>query len=164
MKEAVKKQTCVSRKRETLTVTFVQFTVPILVILILKYHVLEHEAQLMDASAKTNVLRKANTFGEKLLESNAPVGVRLSAMMTKFYALLTSTLVMVAQRKKFADKPSKILTESSVLEKNTLSTTKAKITEKIKIDEVDTFQLLITALYIARNGREKSNAQYMKTF
>jgi hypothetical protein len=164
MKGAVKKQTCVLRKRETLTVIFVQFTVPILVIPILKYHVLEHEAQLMDALAKTNVLIKANTFGEKLLESNAPVGVLLSAMMTRFYALLTSTLVMVVQRRKFADKPLKMSMESSVLEKNTLFTSKAKITEKTTIDEVAFFQLLITVLYIARSGKVKFNAQYMKTF
>jgi hypothetical protein len=71
---------------------------------------------------------------------------------------------MVAQQKKFADKLSKTLMECSVQEKNTPSELKAKITEKMKIDEVDTSLPLITALYIARSGKEKSNARYMKTF
>ena len=100
----------------------------------------------------------------KLLVANVPDGVPLSAMITKFYALHTSTLVMVAQQKKFAGKPSKTKMESSALERNSPSDTNRKITGKTFVDEVDTFQPLITALYIARNGRGKFNVQYMKTF
>jgi len=52
--------------------------------------------------------------------------------------------------------------ESSVQERNTQFLSKEKTIEKLEIDEVDSYQLLITVQYIARNGREKSNAQFMK--
>jgi len=39
---------------------------------------------------------------------------------------------------------------------------KEKTIEKLEIDEVDSYLLLITAQYTAKNGREKSNAQFMK--
>ena len=52
--------------------------------------------------------------------------------------------------------------ESSVQERNTQSLSKERTIEKLEIDEVDSYLLLITAQYIAKNGREKSNAQFMK--
>ena len=52
--------------------------------------------------------------------------------------------------------------ESSVQERNTQFLSKEKTTEKLEIDEVDSYQLLITVQYIAKNGRVKSNAQFMK--
>ena len=52
--------------------------------------------------------------------------------------------------------------ESSVQERNTQFLLKEKTIEKLEIDEVDSYLLLITAQYIAKNGREKSNAQFMK--
>merc|ERR1712020_392449 len=117
-----------------------------------------------DAKPRKNVFQKVHINGEKLLVPNAQDGVPPFVMMMKFYALHIPTLVMVAQQKKFADKPSKTLMECSAQEKNTPSELKAKITEKIKIDEVDSSLPLITVLYIARSGTEKFNAQYMKTF
>ena len=69
---------------------------------------------------------------------------------------------MVAQQKKFVEKPSRTLMAFSVQERNLLYHTKVKIIEKIKNDEEDSFLLLIIALYIAKNGKEKFNAQYMK--
>jgi len=52
--------------------------------------------------------------------------------------------------------------ESSVQERNTQFLSKEKTIEKLEIDEVDSYQLLITVQYIAKNGRVKSNAQFMK--
>merc|ERR1712018_921317 len=111
-----------------------------------------------------NAKKKKSINGVKLQVLNARDGVLLSAWMTKFCALHTLTLVMVVQQKKFAGKPSKTKMENSALEKNSPSDTNRKITGIPVKDEVDTFQLLITAQYIARNGWEKFNAQYMKMF
>jgi hypothetical protein len=69
---------------------------------------------------------------------------------------------MVAQLKKSAEKPSRIRMEFSAQERNTQSSLKEKIIESPGTDEVDSYLLLITAQYIAKNGKEKSNAQYMK--
>jgi len=71
---------------------------------------------------------------------------------------------MVAQLKKSAEKPSRIRMEFSAQERNTPSSLKEKIIESPETDEVDSYLLLITAQYIAKNGKEKSNAQYTKMF
>jgi hypothetical protein len=70
---------------------------------------------------------------------------------------------MVVQQRKFVEKQLKTRMVSSVQERNTLFNLRMMIIEKVGIGEVDSFQLLIIALYIARNGRERFNAQYMKT-
>ena len=69
---------------------------------------------------------------------------------------------MVAQQKKSAEKPSRMSTEFSAQERNTLFSLKVKTTEKMETDEVDSYLLLTIAQFIARNGKEKSNAQYTK--
>jgi len=71
---------------------------------------------------------------------------------------------MVAQLKKSAEKPSRIRMEYSVQERNIPSSSKEKIIEIPETDEVDSYLLHITAQYIAKNGKEKSSAQYMKMF
>ena len=71
---------------------------------------------------------------------------------------------MVAQLKRSAEKPSRIRMEFSAQERNTQSSLKVKTTERTETDEVDSYLLLITAQYIAKNGKEKSNAQYTKMF
>jgi len=55
-----------------------------------------------------------------------------------------------------------MLTEFSAQEKNTPFLLKVKIIEKMETDEADSYLHLIIAQYIVKNGREKSNAQYMK--
>ena len=52
--------------------------------------------------------------------------------------------------------------EYSALEKNILYLLKVKIIEKMETDEVGSYLQLITVQYIAKNGREKSNAQFTK--
>ena len=60
------------------------------------------------------------------------------------------------------EKPSRMWMVSSAQEKNTLYSLKVKIIEKMETDEADSYLHLITAQYTVKNGREKSNAQYMK--
>ena len=55
-----------------------------------------------------------------------------------------------------------MLMVSSAQEKNTPYLLKVKIIEKMETDEVGSYLQLITAQYIAKNGREKSNAQFTK--
>jgi len=71
---------------------------------------------------------------------------------------------MVAQLKKSAERPSRIRMEFSAQEKNIQSSLKVKTTERTETDEEDFYLLLITVQYIAKNGKEKFNAQYMKMF
>merc|ERR1712018_1034048 len=129
-----------------------------------KYSVPEHETQSMAATAKTNVNQRIPINGEKLQDLIVPDGVQLSVTSMKFCALPWLTLVMVAQLKKSAEKPSRIRTEFSAQERNIQSSLKEKIIESPETDEVDSYLLLITAQYIAKNGKEKSNAQYTKMF
>jgi len=55
-----------------------------------------------------------------------------------------------------------MLTEFSAQEKNTPFSLKEKIIEKMETDEADSYLHLITAQFIAKNGKEKSNALYTK--
>jgi hypothetical protein len=70
---------------------------------------------------------------------------------------------MVVQQRKFVVRQLKTTMVNSVQERNSLFRLSRKIIEPTYKGEVDSFQLLIIALYIAKNGREKCNAPYMKT-
>jgi hypothetical protein len=70
---------------------------------------------------------------------------------------------MVVQQRKFVGRQLKTSMVNSVQERNSLFRLNRKIIEPTYKGEVDSFQLLIIALYIAKNGREKFNAPYMKT-
>jgi len=146
-----KTQTCALRNTETSMVIYAPFTVQ-KTVKMMKFSAPEHETQLTDAIARTNAKLKTHIHGEKLQVLNVPDGALLFAMSMKSYVLQWSTLVMVAQQKKSAGKPSRTRMVSFVQEKNSPSKSRAKTLEKMVRDEVDTFQPLITAQYIAKNG------------
>ena len=146
-----KTQTCALRNTETSMVIYAPFTVQ-KTAKMMKYSAPEHETQLTDVIARTNAKLKPNINGEKLQVLIVPDGALPFVMNMKSYALQWSILVMVAQQKKSVGKPSKTRMVSFVQERNSQSKSREKILEKMVRDEVDTFQPLITAQYIAKNG------------
>ena len=106
----------------------------------------------MVATARISVSQKTLINGEKLQDLTVLDGAQLSALNMKSCAHPWSILVMVAQQKKSAEKPSRMLMEFFALERNTLFSLKVKITEKMETDEVDTYLHHTTAQFIVKNG------------
>merc|ERR1712126_524487 len=98
--------TFVLKSTETSMVTYVQYIVQ-RTVKMTKFSALEQEIQSMVATARISVSQKTLINGEKLQDLTVLDGALLSALNMKSCAHPWSILVMVAQLKKYAEKPSK---------------------------------------------------------
>jgi len=162
MKMDARNQIFVLKNTEISTETYAQYIVQ-KTVKMMKYSAQEHETPSTVATARTNASQRTLTNGEKLQDLTVPDGAQLSALNTKFYAHLWSTLVTVAQQKKSAEKQSRISMVCSAQARNSPFLLKGKIIERTVRDEVDSYLQLTIVQSIVKNGWEKFNAPCMKT-